>query len=296
MVSPVPPFQNRSSRIRPGWLLVLTVALLLVIYPSFIRKTNNASVKSAQHYKPLGAEGTYTGKPWSTPQTISKITAAETKFARCDMHTVRTEDGTIIDDWLFFEEKNAINVIVLNADGKFVVFEQRKYAIDGLTYSPVGGFIDDGEFPYDAAKREVLEELGLGSPRSSKGGDEIESGKGSAEKMETKGESVGGGTWNPDGSVTDGDPDWVFLGTYRTAANRGGGFIYLYLLKNAVPLVQGGGTSRFKGSGDDEGQKILFLSEKEIFEAIGQARFQEVKWAAAMSLAMLHIREGLMSQ
>ena len=48
----------------------------------------------------------------------------------------------------------------------YAVFRQRKYAIPGVTLSPVGGFIDVEVSPLTAAKREVLEELGLGSRRT----------------------------------------------------------------------------------------------------------------------------------
>ncbi len=44
-----------------------------------------------------------------------------------------------------------------------MVFNQKKYTIPGETLLSVGGFIDNGESPLMAAKREVLKELGLGS-------------------------------------------------------------------------------------------------------------------------------------
>ena len=86
------------------------------------------------------------------------------------------------------------------------------------------------------------------------------------------------------------DYDWIFLGRYRTAANRGGGFIYTYLLKNAIPLVPGGGTEDFAGTGDGEAQEVFHLDEVEVNSALLQGKFQEVKWAATFSLSMLHLR------
>ena len=76
-----------------------------------------------------------------------------------------SEDGkTVIREWLVLEEAPAVNIIIqLLEENRFVVFRQKKYAIPGETLSPVGGFIDLGESPLVAAKREVLEELGLGS-------------------------------------------------------------------------------------------------------------------------------------
>ena len=91
----------------------------------------------------------------------------------------------------------------------------------------------------------------------------------------------------------DNDVDWIFLGRYRTAANRGGGFLYSYLLKNAIPLVPNGGTTKYQGSGDNEKQEIQYLSEEEVMNALSKGGFQEVKWAATFALAMLHIKDGM---
>ena len=88
------------------------------------------------------------------------------------LRKVLGEDGTtVLRDWLFLEEAPAVNVVVQllhdhDMGSRFAVFRQKKYAIPGETLSPVGGFIDPGESPLLAAKREVLEELGLGSRRT----------------------------------------------------------------------------------------------------------------------------------
>lgn len=219
--------------------------------------------------KPLfGKAGDYVGDTWWTEQTVSKVIAAETKFARCDVHTVRREDGSYISDWLFLEERNTVNVIVVNMAGQFVMFRQRKYGIEGETLSPVGGFIEGDETPIQAAKREAFEELGVGSPAT-------------LEHDTTENDHT-----------TENDPDWIFLGKYRTAVNRGAGFSNFFLLKNAVPLVLDGGSHLYKGNtGDIESQTILLMNKDEIFDAISKAQFQEVKWTAALALSLLHLQE-----
>ena len=216
----------------------------------------------------FGASGVYKGKTWVSSQTVSKEIIAETKFARCDMHTVRLEDGTLIKDWLFFEERSAINVIVINRKGQFVMFKQTKYALEGETFSPVGGFIDDGETPIQAAKREVKEELGLASRASLN-------------------------TQSTNDAQSINDPDWVSLGSYRTAVNRGAGYTHLFLLKEAVPVLPKGGTAYFNGSGDSESQKIHFLSKNQVLDAMSKAQFQEIKWTAALSLSLLHLENKM---
>lgn len=230
-----------------------------------------------------------------------------------------SEDGkTVIREWLVLEEAPAVNIIIqLLEENRFVVFRQKKYAIPGETLSPVGGFIDLGESPLVAAKREVLEELGLGSRQTLK---LIQSQVKSVENTPLSSSSLGvkdiaeiiandaipvavdeygllveQSSWGKATPNVDSgfDSDWVFLGRYRTAANRGGGFLYSYLLKNAVPLLPGGGTINYVGAtGDDESQTILYLTEAEVMEALSDGKFQEVKWTASFALAMLHLMEA----
>lgn len=242
----------------------------------------------------IGSNGLYRGEPYISDRTIQKRIVAETKFARCEYHTVvdagNPSLNSVFNDWLFMEEKDAINVIVADERGKFLIFKQEKYAIPGETLSPVGGFIDDGETPFEAAKREVKEELGMGSRKTKENihTDEMQKNK------EIKSIDEITSTWDAEiGRITDNDPDWVYLGKYRTSANRGGGYLYSYFLKNAVPIAPDGGTPNFIPSGDAEPQVLLHLSEVEIFQALSTSQFKEVKWTTTISLALLHLRENL---
>jgi len=224
---------------------------------------------------------------------------------------VLSEDGTtVIRDWLVLEEAPAVNVIVQTLEGnRFVVFQQKKYAIPGETMSPVGGFIDLGESPLVAAKREVLEELGLGSRQTmqlvqiqSKSLESLSvleiakiiTDNAMPEAVDELGLLIDQSSSKVTTTQVDSDSDWIFLGRYRTAANRGGGFLYSYLLKNAVPLLHGGGTSNYVGgTGDFESQTIMHLTEAEVMDALADGKFQEVKWAASFALAMLHLKDGM---
>eukprot|EP00554_Chaetoceros_debilis_P004702 CAMPEP_0194092182 /NCGR_PEP_ID=MMETSP0149-20130528/45800_1 /TAXON_ID=122233 /ORGANISM="Chaetoceros debilis, Strain MM31A-1" /LENGTH=334 /DNA_ID=CAMNT_0038777035 /DNA_START=42 /DNA_END=1042 /DNA_ORIENTATION=+ len=247
--------------------------------------------------------GAYKGIPWRSERTLSVRTLGETKFARCDVHTVKNEGGDgEIDDWIFMEEMDAVNVAVVTSEGKFVLFEQEKYAIPGSTLSPVGGFIEGKEAPFESARREVMEELGLGSPQTLHqmfvaGSLDMEHMKlAKPYSFEEMIRSMSGQhafslmpkmTRDVDkynlavGNAPEDDPNWIFLGKYRTAANRGGGFIYTYLLKNAVQILPLGGTTEFIPSGDDEAQAVRFLNAEEIQERIQD--FQEIKWSATLA-------------
>jgi ADP-ribose pyrophosphatase len=247
----------------------------------------------------------YTGSPlWKTEQTLGRLVLGETAFARCDVHTVlvegtTSENPTIIRDWIFLEERDAVNVAVVTRDNghKFLLFQQHKYAIPGSTLAPVGGFINDGETPFHAAQREVWEELGVGSPQTQanffanlKSSPETNP-FGDSSKQSIVPRDEYGLAW---GNVTnDETASWVFLGKYRTMANRGGGFVYSYLLVDAVPLVDGGGTSAYQKSGDSESQILLELTIQQVKEAVLQGLFQEVKWTATISLALLHMEKNI---
>ena len=281
--------QPRSNRSK----FVIAVACVILVSLLF----SGLSIFFEQTpYSPTGT--TYRGTGWTSERTVSVKTIGETKFARCDVHTVRSEDGkSQINDWLFMEEMDAVNVAVVLDNGNFVAFEQGKYAIPGSTLSPVGGFVDAGESPFESARREVMEELGLGSRHMLQQFQAIDGVSGDINtynknmyKQIPKASRAVDQFNLAKGDTSGDDLDWIFLGRYRTAANRGGGFIYTYLLKNAIPVLPNGGTEAFISTGDDEAQKIQFIPIQEVRQRTLNGEFQEIKWAATLALALMHLQ------
>ena len=97
-------------------------------------------------------------RPWKTlsKQTILK----HSKFLTVENHIIELPDGRTITDWSWVITPDAVIVLALTQDDKFICFRQTKYAIDGITLAPVGGMLEPEEAPMDAAKRELREETG----------------------------------------------------------------------------------------------------------------------------------------
>jgi len=98
-------------------------------------------------------------------ETLSKeIVLKHSKFLTVESHAVRLPDGRIIPDWPWLIIPSAVIVLPLTEAGQFLCFRQTKYAIAGTALAPVGGMLEPDEAPLDAAKRELLEEMGIAAP------------------------------------------------------------------------------------------------------------------------------------
>jgi ADP-ribose pyrophosphatase len=86
------------------------------------------------------------------------------KFLSVEVRAVQLPDGRVIDDWPWVIAPEYVNVVASTEDGAFLCFRQVKYAIDGTSLAPVGGYLEPGEDPLAAAQRELLEETGYEAP------------------------------------------------------------------------------------------------------------------------------------
>jgi ADP-ribose pyrophosphatase len=82
------------------------------------------------------------------------------KWLTVESHTVQLPDGQRIENWSWIILPTYVNVAAITEFGRFLCFRQTKYAIEGVSLAPVGGYIEPGEEPLAAAKRELLEESG----------------------------------------------------------------------------------------------------------------------------------------
>jgi ADP-ribose pyrophosphatase len=102
-------------------------------------------------------------QPW---KTRSRRTVLECgRWLTVESHSVELPDGRIIDDWPWVITPSYVNVVAVTAEGAFVCFRQTKYAVGDISLAIVGGFIEPGEDPLPAARRELLEESGYRADR-----------------------------------------------------------------------------------------------------------------------------------
>jgi ADP-ribose pyrophosphatase len=101
-------------------------------------------------------------KPWKTKDR--KLILDDSPWLTVEHHTVELPDGKVIPNWPWVTTPDYINVVAMTEDEQFLCFRQVKYGIEGVTLSVVGGYINEGEEPLVAAKRELLEETGYEAP------------------------------------------------------------------------------------------------------------------------------------
>jgi ADP-ribose pyrophosphatase len=94
-------------------------------------------------------------------KTLSRQTILDLgKFLAVENHIIELPDGRVISDWPWIITPDYVNVAAITEAGEFLCFRQIKYAVDGISLAPVGGYLEPGEEPLAAAQRELLEETG----------------------------------------------------------------------------------------------------------------------------------------
>jgi len=93
-------------------------------------------------------------------KTLARHTIVKNSWLTVESHSVELPDGRVLDNWLWVIVPDYINVVAIDEENRFLIFRQQKYAANGLTLALTGGIIEDGESPLEAAKRELLEEMG----------------------------------------------------------------------------------------------------------------------------------------
>ncbi len=100
-----------------------------------------------------------------TWKTVSRKTILDHgRYLRVEAHEIELPDGRTIPDWPWIITPDFVNVVAVAEDGRFLFFRQTKYAVEGVSLAPVGGYLEPDEEPLATAQRELLEETGYAAP------------------------------------------------------------------------------------------------------------------------------------
>jgi ADP-ribose pyrophosphatase len=81
-----------------------------------------------------------------------------------ELHGVELPNGRVIPDWPWIKTPDFVNVVAVTDEDEFLCFRQVKYGIAGDTLAVIGGYLNPGEDPLAAARRELREETGYEAP------------------------------------------------------------------------------------------------------------------------------------
>jgi ADP-ribose pyrophosphatase len=99
-------------------------------------------------------------KPW---KTLSTSVALDEKWFPVRKDVVRLPNGKVVEDYFVWKSPDIAFVAPFTSDGKFIICEQYRQAIDKVMLQFPAGGIDKGETPEQAALREMEEEAGYKS-------------------------------------------------------------------------------------------------------------------------------------
>jgi ADP-ribose pyrophosphatase len=97
-------------------------------------------------------------KPW---KTLTRALVLDfNRWLKIESHKIELHDGRVIEEWPWVVIPSFVDVLPVLEDGRILCMRQFKYGVGEISLSTMGGMIDEGETPEQAARREMFEEMG----------------------------------------------------------------------------------------------------------------------------------------
>lgn len=96
-------------------------------------------------------------KPWKVKRTK---TVLNSPWFVVRQDAVSLPDGKGDIEYFYWTDRDIVQIIPLTTDGKVLLERQYKHGIEQITIELPAGYIEEGETPLAAAKRELTEETG----------------------------------------------------------------------------------------------------------------------------------------
>jgi hypothetical protein len=260
-------------------LLVVPIAIVNILSTTLDSKSHlqrgdqlveHQAWKAEQNPSIRGGNDKYTGPSYTaTRGTI----VAETASAACEIHPngqLMLQVQDIVQIVVVDTQENVWLVRVPSDDPKLLAVPTSA-GVDYM-YEPASGYLEPQtrKAPWHVAQRIVLQTFGLDPiPWSS-----IQ-----------KGPLVLDEFGLLQGAIPSAEEqsDWIFLGRHVHSSERGGGFVYMYLVRNA-PAVS------FQGS-----PNLIPMTPSQVQEALLEGKFPDARSVATMTMGLLKYQQFQMN-
>ena len=97
-------------------------------------------------------------KKW---KIIKRTLVCKTRIVKVYQDKVVLPNGAKIDDYTIVEKPSYVKVVPMDKRGRVLLSREYRHAVQRYLWEVCGGFIDNGESPVRAARREIAEETGF---------------------------------------------------------------------------------------------------------------------------------------
>ena len=96
-------------------------------------------------------------------KTLNSETVLNNKYVSVKKNKVKVQDDFVIEDFYTVTIPDASLIVAMTGDNKIVLKKEYRYACGEDVIECPAGMVELGELPFEAAKRELLEETGYKS-------------------------------------------------------------------------------------------------------------------------------------